>query len=128
MAHPNIYPNVVLDLPYRLKDLLLQYARTGQIDCDGVGYPYLISVKELGRNVQAYVVRAGRLASIVMNPRARSAEPNLSWDPSDGYRATAAAAVQIGPKTRAERQMRESAEDYTRLVDQLWEAVDVRGT
>jgi hypothetical protein len=126
-AYPNIYPNVVLDLPHRLKDLLLDFARNGQIDCDTFGHPYLLRVAQLGRGVQAMVVRGGKLASIIMNPRARTASPELSWNPQDGYRAQTQGPVQVGPADRRERQMRE-AEDYTRLVNQLWEAVDVRGT
>lgn len=121
MAHPNIYPTVLLELPPRLKAVLVDYARKGQIDSDTVGYPFLISVKQMGRGaVQAYVARNGQIASIIMNPRARTAEPELSWDPNDGYRAKTAAPVQVGPRDRRERGMRESTE-FARLVDQLYE-------
>ena len=122
MAHPNIYPNVLLELPARLKAVLVDYARQGQIDSDTVGYPYLISVKQMGRGaVQAYVARNGQIASIIMNPRSRTAEPDLSWDPNDGYRAKSSSPVQVGPKDRRERAMRESTNNFTRLVDQLYE-------
>lgn len=116
-AHPNIYASVLLDLPPRLKQVLVDYARTGQIDSDSVGYPYLVKVEQLGRGVQAYVVRGGKLASIIVNPRARTAEPQVSWDPNDGYRAKTSTPVQVGPTDRRERAMRES---FTRLVDQLY--------
>ena len=122
MAYPNIYPAVVTQMPPRLRSVLDDFGRSGQIDCDGVGYPYLIRVDNVSGNVQAYVVRNGKLASIIMNPRARTKDPILSWDSNDGYTAAKTAPVQIGPQSRRERAMRESAEDYRSLVDQLMEA------
>lgn len=119
--HPNIYSTVVLDLPPRLKDVLLQFARAGQIDCDATGFPYLISVQPRGgNNVEAYVSRNGTLASIILNTRTRVKEPELSWDPNDGYRA-ATQTQQVGAKTRRERQMRESESPYSGIVNQIME-------
>ena len=118
-AYPNIYPNVVLQLHPKLKELLIQYGQNGQIDCDNLGYPYLIAVKRLGNNVQAFIVRNGKLGSIIMNPRAKTQSPDLSWDPNDGYVAKTRTGPQIAASERRERPMRES---YLHLVEQIMES------
>jgi hypothetical protein len=120
-AHPNIYHAVVFDLNPRLKDILLDLARRGQIDCDSTGLPYLIAVRKAGKNHVAYVRRNGTLQTMVFNSRARNNPVVYSWDENDGFRAQTKQ-VQLGAATRRERQMRtESQNVYEIITDQLME-------
>lgn len=116
-AHPNIYHAVVFDLNPRLKEVLLDFARSGQIDCDNTGLPYLIAVKKAGKNHVAYVRRNGTLQTIVFNSRARNNPTVISWNENDGFRSQTSQ-VQLSDKTRRERQMRVES-TYVDIAEQI---------
>lgn len=124
MSAANIYSAVIFDLHPRISGYIDELNKSGQIDLDGNGYPFLLGVEKDGPNHVCQMVRNGQQENFIINTR-KKRDPVCSWDPNDGYvRTGGKRVIQVdtgapaAAQTRPERGKR-TIEAFDRLVGQL---------
>ena len=124
----NIYSAVIFDLHPRISGYIDELNKSGQIDLDGDGYPYLLAVEKQGPNHVCQMVRNGNQENFIINTR-RKRDPVCSWDANDGYvRTGGKRVIQIDTGTRPEEQQtarperrKRTMESMRRIVNQIVE-------
>lgn len=123
-APVNIYSAVIFDLHPRISGYLDELNKAGQVDLDGDGYPYILSVDKQGTNHVCQIVRNGSQENFILNTR-KKRDPICSWDSKDGYvRKGGKRVIQIDTgepapeQPRPERRKR-TIESFKRIVRQI---------
>lgn len=121
MTVENIYPKIVYDLNPRIKRVIDELNRDGQIDVDSNSHPFVLSVQSLEQpnTYMVYIVRNGTKENFVVNTR-KQKEPVLSWNPNDGYKRPENKKEMINQqsdKSKSERKKR--FETYKKVVNHI---------
>lgn len=116
---PNIYPAIVHNLHWKVKELLDQLDNGGQIDRDEFNAPHVLQMDSPGPSViRCIFIRNAKPENFVLHTR-KKADPFKSWRDDDGYkRKDRAEANDKSEPSRKERDRRK-VNPFESIMEQI---------
>jgi hypothetical protein len=116
----NIYSAVAFDLHSKIRNIIDDLNKNGQIDHDDHGHPYVIAIENVGgANRRIDFIRAGKQENILVNTRRRT-DPIRSFNPNDGYKRMDMPRLPT-MRIAADRRERQKRDTFESIVDQIFE-------